>query len=227
MPAYTNPNYGSNVVVLPSVECPDYAQPYSTCGTYSLPDATTTSNTTEGAASNFWKAIQGFMGAFPQYARHGFHFTSESYGGHYAPVFSDYFVRQNAKHIAGAHKINLESVTINNGWFDPILQYQAYAQYMAVNSSAQANTFDYTPYNKTIRHELLNNLYGPGNCIDQLRACATTGRNDVCSIADDFCASYVEAVFDVVTGRDECMCCFLCPWDASCWSADNTLLPAR
>lgn len=82
-PGYTNPNYGVNVVGLPSTDCPDYALPYDTCGTYSLPDVTTTPNSTEGAAPRFWKAMQGFLGAFPQYARDEFHFTSESYGGQY------------------------------------------------------------------------------------------------------------------------------------------------
>lgn len=80
-PGYMNPNYGSNIVGLPSTDCPDYAQPYDTCGTYSLPNVTTTPNTTQGAAPKFWKAVQGFLGAFPQYARDDFHFTSESYGG--------------------------------------------------------------------------------------------------------------------------------------------------
>jgi carboxypeptidase C (cathepsin A) len=35
-----------------------------------------------------WKTLQGFMGAFPQYSRNGFSFTTESYGGHYGPVFN-------------------------------------------------------------------------------------------------------------------------------------------
>jgi carboxypeptidase C (cathepsin A) len=35
-----------------------------------------------------WKTLQGFMGAFPDYSRNGFNFATESYGGHYAPVFN-------------------------------------------------------------------------------------------------------------------------------------------
>lgn len=35
-----------------------------------------------------WKTLQGFMGAFPEYSRSGFSFTTESYGGHYGPVFN-------------------------------------------------------------------------------------------------------------------------------------------
>jgi carboxypeptidase C (cathepsin A) len=71
-----------------------------------------------------WKTLQGFMGAFPEYARNGFNFATESYGGHYGPVFNTYFLDQNAKNISGAVPINLENVLIGNGWFDPLVQYQ-------------------------------------------------------------------------------------------------------
>jgi carboxypeptidase D len=188
-------------VVLPDNQCPDYAQPYDTCGTYSLPDITKTANSTLAAAENVWKTLQGFMGAYPQYARNGFHFASESYGGHYAPVFNDYFLKQNEKqhHKHGAHKINLQSVTINNGWYDPLIQYQAYYNFTV----QPGNTYGLQIYNKTVQDELYNNLYGPGNCVDQLQQCYATGRDDVCSYADNFCAAYVEEPFDVVSGRDE------------------------
>jgi hypothetical protein len=72
---------GSTIIQLPNATCPDYAQNYGTCGTFSKPDLTLTANTTEGAAPNMWKTLQGFMGAFPQYSRNGFSFTTESYGG--------------------------------------------------------------------------------------------------------------------------------------------------
>jgi carboxypeptidase C (cathepsin A) len=114
---------GNYVITLPNNTCPDYAQNgddetvASSCGTYSLPDVTLTANTTLNAADNFWKTLQGFMGAFPQYSRDGFIFTTESYGGHYAPIFNQYFLEQNEKNILGAHKINLTHVTIGNGWY--------------------------------------------------------------------------------------------------------------
>lgn len=199
VPGYTNPNYSDMTVVLPEERCPEYAEPYGTCGTYSLPDVLTTANSTENAAPNMWKALQGFMGAFPQYARHDFHFASESYGGHYGPVFNEYFLEQNRKNVKGAHKINLKSVTINNGWYDPLIQYQAYYNYTV----HPGNTYDLYLYNQTVKDELYNNLYGRGNCVDQLKACYKTGRNDVCSQADTFCAEHVENVFDVVSSRDE------------------------
>jgi carboxypeptidase C (cathepsin A) len=101
------------IVGLPDLTCPDYAG--DTCATFSYPNLTSTANSTVNAAPSFWKTIQGFMGAFPQYSRQGFHFSSESYGGHYGPVFNEYIEEQNAKNIKGAHKIKLETVLIGYG----------------------------------------------------------------------------------------------------------------
>ena len=52
------------------------------------------------------------MGAMPQYSRSGFHFSSESYGGHYGPIFNEYIEEQNKKNVSGAHHISLETVLI-------------------------------------------------------------------------------------------------------------------
>lgn len=65
------------------------------------------------------------------------------------------------------------------------------------------NTYDYLPYNESIASLLYNNLWGPGNCIDQLNDCAARGINEICSIADNFCANHVENIYDVYLGRDE------------------------
>ena len=84
---FTDPNSGQ-IIVLPNATCTDYAQMAGTCGTYSYANLSLTANSTINAAPNVWKTLQGFMGAFPQYSSHGFHFTTESYGGHYGPVFN-------------------------------------------------------------------------------------------------------------------------------------------
>jgi len=52
------------------------------------------------------------MGAFPQYSKNGFVFSTESYGGHYGPIFNEYFETQNAQKIKGAHEISLESLIV-------------------------------------------------------------------------------------------------------------------
>ncbi|KAK3689176.1 Alpha/Beta hydrolase protein [Podospora appendiculata] len=196
VPGYVDPKSGS-LILLPNNTCPDYAG--DSCGTYSLPDPTLTANSTANAAPNFWKTLQGFMGAFPQYARNGFHFTSESYGGHYGPVFNAYIEEQNAKDIPGAVNISLQSVMIGNGWYDPIIQYQAYYNFTVW----PGNTYDYSGFNSSQAAQLYNNLYGPGNCIDRLQACKASGSNAICGSADTFCANNVENLYDIYLGRDE------------------------
>ncbi|KAF1911046.1 carboxypeptidase S1 [Ampelomyces quisqualis] len=175
IPAYQDDS--GFTIQLPNNTCPDYAQSYGTCGT----------------------TLQAFYGAFPQYSRESFSFTTESYGGHYGPIFNSYILDQNAKNISGAATINLKNVLIGNGWFDPLVQYQGYYQY-AVDPG---NTYDYDPYNASVKAEWYNNLYGEGNCVDQTKHCYVTGQNSICSRADDFCASKVENMYDIHSGRDE------------------------
>ncbi|KAH8892090.1 alpha/beta-hydrolase [Thozetella sp. PMI_491] len=197
VPGYTDPDT-FDIVVLPNATCPDFAVDLG-CGTWSLPDLNLTVNSTTAAAPFFWKTLQGFMGAFPQYSRNGFHFATESYGGHYGPVFNEYIEEQNAKNIPGALKINLESVLIGNGWFDPLLQYIAYYNFTVF----PGNTYGYLPLNETSASQMYNALYGPGQCIEQLNACAASGDDQICSDADTFCYEEVELVYDDATGRDE------------------------
>lgn len=57
--------------------CPSDEVTNGTCGTYSDPnDLTGVPVSTSAAASAFYAALQGFIGAFPQYARDGFHFAT-------------------------------------------------------------------------------------------------------------------------------------------------------
>jgi carboxypeptidase C (cathepsin A) len=79
------------------------------------------------------------------------------------------------------------------------LQYQAYYNY----SVYPGNTYDYDPYNDTVKAEWYNNLYGEGNCLDQTKHCYATGQNSICARADDFCYNKVELPYDIYSGRDE------------------------
>ena len=186
------------VTPLTKATCPQNTD--EDCGTWSAPQEKYTANSTDNAAPNFWKALQGFMGVFPQYSRESFSFTTESYGGHYAPVFNEYFETQNAKNIPGAHKINLKTVTIGNGWYDPLIQYQAYYNYTV----SPGNPYHFKPFNASFEKLMFDNLYGKGNCTDGIRHCAATGDNDICSKADDFCANNVEELLDDPSiNRDE------------------------
>ncbi|KAK5150435.1 hypothetical protein LTS14_010125 [Recurvomyces mirabilis] len=192
-----------NIVQLPNATCPDYAEDLGTCGTYSAPNLTDTANSTAAAAPSMWKTLQGFFGAFPQYSRHEFNFATESYGGHYGPIFNEYLEQQNtlieSGKLPGAHYIKLSTLLIGNGWYDPLVQYQAYYNYTVY----PGNPYDYSPFNASVQDMMYNALYGPGNCYDQTVDCYRTSINEVCSVADSFCANNVEAVLDNIALRDE------------------------
>lgn len=79
------------------------------------------------AAEYVWQFLQNFYAAFPTYESRDFALFTESYGGHYGPEFAEYFESQNSAIDAGTvdgEKINLVALGINNGWIDPLLQYQ-------------------------------------------------------------------------------------------------------
>ncbi|KAH8815737.1 putative serine carboxypeptidase [Xylogone sp. PMI_703] len=197
IPGYQDPDSG-DIIGLPNNTCPDYAQDWD-CGTYSLPDLTLTANSTIGAAPNFYKTLQGFMGVFDKYTHNGVHLTTESYGGHYGPIFGEYINQQNDLSIPGTRRINLKSVSIGNGWIDPLIQYPAYYNFTV----SPGNTYDYSPFNASQESEMFNNLYGTGNCYDQLLDCKAHGIDEVCAQADNFCFDYVEFLYDLYLGRDE------------------------
>lgn len=50
---------------------------------------------------------------------------------------------------------------------------------------------------------MYNSLFGKGNCVDQIKYCASSGIDDICSAADNFCAFEVESLYDIYAGRDE------------------------
>ena len=194
---YVDPDSGY-ITTLPDASCPDYAVDWETCGTYSYANYSLTASSTTEAAPNVWRALQGFMGAFPKYSRNGIHLATESYGGHYGPVFAEYFEKQNAASIRGAEKIELHSLSIANGWYDPTIQYPSYYNFTV----SPGNTYSYHPFNKHQEARVYNAMYGAGNCLDQLLDCNARKIDEVCSAADNFCYG-VETILDTVTGRDE------------------------
>jgi carboxypeptidase C (cathepsin A) len=181
VPAYTDES-GSYLIQLPNATCPDYASDLA-CGTYSYWNESLTANSTTATAPNMWKTLQGFMGAFPQYARNGVNFATESYGGHYGPVMSEYFVQQNKLNASGTHNIDFKHLLIGDGWYDPLVQYEAYYNF----SVSPGNTYDNSMFNQTIKDMWYNNMYGKGNCYDMTVDCLTHGTNEICSAADNWC----------------------------------------
>lgn len=170
-----------NVSFTKSDTCPDGE---TTCGTYSDFDVDHTANSTWNAAPAAWKTVQGFLGVFDEYAGNNVHIATISYGGHFGPVFGQYFEEQNDAIDQGdlqAQRLDLKTVFIANGWIDPQLQYAGFYNY---TTSDPGNTFDYKPLNKTTADNMFNNMYGKGKCWDQIQDCYNKQTNDVCKSAD-------------------------------------------
>ena len=77
-PGYIPDAESGEIIVLNSTSCPSDNVTQGTCGTYSNPllNVTDIPTSTAAAAPAFWATLQGFMGAFPQYSRETFHFST-------------------------------------------------------------------------------------------------------------------------------------------------------
>ena len=179
---------GENLVQLPNNDCPSWADQKS-CGTWSSNEPEFTANSTIAGAPVLWKTLQGITGAFPKYSSNGVNLFSISYGGHYGPLYGAYTLQQNALIVqgsmngTGAHHIDLRSVIIGNGWYDPIIQNEAYYNY----TISPGNPYGLHLVAEDDQPKMYNEMWGPGNCIDMLKRCKVTGSNDVCTAADNFC----------------------------------------
>ena len=197
-PVILDTNSGS-IKTLEKENCPDYISVSEKCATLSIPESTKSPKSTKEAAPAVWKTIRGFLGAFPEYSRASLHIATESYGGHYAPVFGMHFLEQNDLKLDGTVPLHLESIMIGNGWYDPMVQYAAYYNFTV----SPGNTYDLRPYDKTQENKLYNSIYGAGKCVDQLKDCYHTGSNKVCRKADNYCARNVEQYLNLLVRRDE------------------------
>ena len=114
-----------------------------------------------------------------------------------------YFLTQNAlvrnDSLPYAEEIDLQSVMIGNGWYDPRIQYEAF-YWFAVSPG---NSYDYRPFNSSVESMMYNSFYGPGNCQEQSFDCNIRGNNDVCEVADTFCYNNVESLLGRYAGRSE------------------------
>jgi carboxypeptidase D len=134
-----------------------------------------------------WTLLQAFYAQFPQYTNSNFGLFTESYGGHYGPEFASYFQAQNQKITSGglnATKVPLVALGINNGWYDPILQYKAYITFSVNNS-----------YNNLISQSQANSYMNTYNsqCLPALKQCnSITGENSACESSDSTCYNGIE-----------------------------------
>ncbi|KAJ8069286.1 hypothetical protein OCU04_002947 [Sclerotinia nivalis] len=179
-------------------------------GTFSSLNVNNTANTTQIAGMAIWHMLQGFLGAFPQYAPNNrsamnIHLFAESYGGKYGPAFATLWEEQNAKRANGTLSqsktidIKLKSLGIINGCVDDLIQAPYYPDF-AVN-----NTFGLSAINPTRAKLATANFYASGGCKDLITQCRTavesqdpTNKGNVSSVNSACSNAYNSCVTNVM-----------------------------
>ncbi|KAJ6505245.1 Alpha/Beta hydrolase protein [Mycena sanguinolenta] len=141
-------------------------------------------NSSQAAARDVWTLMQVFLAdsRFSFLATHALAIWTESYGGHYGPVFAAYLLSQNTAN-AGIH-LNPKTLGIGNGLTDANSQYPSYPSYAALN-----------PYHELVpaatQAAAQAQLFNPGGCQSQITACNNGGTDAVCEAAQLFCNGVV------------------------------------
>ncbi|EGG01943.1 carboxypeptidase S1 [Melampsora larici-populina 98AG31] len=162
-------------------------QPISSGFSYGKNDV----HSTAQAAPKIWKFLQLLFEnpTFSKYKKADFGLFTESYGGHYGPVFSEYFVAKNKLIKSGklqGHLIRLKALGINNGWFDPLIQYQSYYDFSQAKYNGLFDLVD----QKTLK-EMKTALTKENGCLDLVKNCYKTGKVEDCRAADQFCETQI------------------------------------
>ena len=155
-------------------------------------------DTTEKAAVGTWEILQAFFAELPTLdstvTNLTFNLWTESYGGHYGPVFYDYFYQQNELISSGKQSgvpLRMDTLGIINGIIDYKIQGPYYPEF-AVN-----NTYGIKVVNDTIYSFMKTAYYLPYGCADQIDYCvaadkSTTPGLRACHFANAICRLFVE-----------------------------------
>ncbi|KAF1815331.1 putative carboxypeptidase S1 [Eremomyces bilateralis CBS 781.70] len=144
----------------------------------------TDTNTAESAAV-IWGALQAFYEAFPRFQNRDFGIFTEGYGGHYGPAFSKHILDQNNRIEKGetlGQRINLVALGVNNGWFDPYINWESQIHYSYSNSHRQLiSAAELDTYLQDFRQK----------CVPELDECAP-GDQYICRNAIETCSRAIE-----------------------------------
>ena len=126
---------GEETALRPGDDIPEQDLRKVLVGTFPSLQRGNTVSTSESAAKVLWHFAQTWFQEFPAYKPNdsNIHFWTESYGGHYGPVFVNYFEEQNAK-IANktlteegeTYPLRFQTLGIINGCVDSESQQESY-----------------------------------------------------------------------------------------------------
>ncbi|KAE9140672.1 hypothetical protein PF010_g110 [Phytophthora fragariae] len=86
------------------------------------PDPTDADEDESNVAENIYWFLQGFLERHPELQGREFFISGESYGGHYVPAAAHFISQQNRRTRDDALRINLQGISVGNGWTNPVIQ---------------------------------------------------------------------------------------------------------
>ncbi|KAG1695265.1 hypothetical protein DVH05_020644 [Phytophthora capsici] len=147
-------------------------------------------------SENLYWFLQGFIKKHPEFQGREFFLTGESYAGHCLPAVATSILQKNKRlngSTAGTKHINLQGISIGNGWTDPVIQYSHVSDILV-------NKYNVTLLEGSAAQEFRSNA---AKCAEFTIQCQQDPTIASCTEPFEFCS---DTVFDGlsanVTGRN-------------------------
>ncbi|KAI9650782.1 hypothetical protein NHQ30_000813 [Ciborinia camelliae] len=198
-------------------------------GVFASQNISQTANTTKIAAGAVWLFLQSWLREFTEYdTKNGqVNIWAESYGGHYGPVFTKYFLEKNNKIVDGflgvipAKALQVRTLGLINAWLVEMSHRKAIAKPRnSIDSQVPAttwpefaynNTYEIIAINESVHDKAINAYEKPGGCRDQIEFCRSISVgnefaqnstvNSICRQADDCQEDEVEGPYFFYSGH--------------------------
>ncbi|KAF3919251.1 hypothetical protein AA313_de0209348 [Arthrobotrys entomopaga] len=152
-------------------------------------------DTTADATKDTYAFLQLFFNKYPKYANLPFHIHGISYGGHYVPALANMIVTHEQQGPKDT-KINLKSISIANGWTNPLLQYGSFHTMVCDKGAGD--------YPALLNQEQCTKLKADtSKCEGYVQACYDTKKRAECQQATSFCESNLLSVPITMAGHNQ------------------------
>lgn len=169
-------------------------------GTYPIQGPSQTVNNTVQAARALWHFGEHWLSSFPGYSTQSNKISiwGNSYGGYWVPEtavrYSKQLTHLSSKHPLKCRNLTIDSIGITNGCVDIESAVTGYPDF------AYSNTYGVQYGTEEVYEGALNNITGPGGCLDLINLCRTSAEigdlnstgsnatvNEICMEAFYFC----------------------------------------
>ncbi|KAE9141181.1 hypothetical protein PF007_g350 [Phytophthora fragariae] len=147
------------------------------------PDPTDADEDESNVAENIYWFLQGFLERHPELQGREFFISGESYGGHYVPAAAHFISQQNRRTRDDALRINLQGISVGNGWTNPVIQSPHFID-MATNA------YNISLVDPSTMPALEK---AAAICGQKIEACQT--QPSLCFEADAYCDEHVNSPF--------------------------------